>query len=335
MKTEKNFATVNGLSAVEADPPASRPRLGFLGLGGMGSRMAGRLLDAGYSLTVFNRSRERTRPLQGRGATVAPTPAGVARDAEIVLVCVADDAAAESVITGREGALSGARRGSTIVDLSTVSPALSRRVAEMGRAQGVSVLDAPVSGSTPQAQDGQLVIFVGGASAAYERCRPLLAVLGRESFYLGETGSGSTMKLCVNALLGVGMQALAEAIALGLKSGLERDRLLDVLGATVVLSESQRSKLANAREDAYPATFPLRLMSKDFGLILETARSLSVTMPATASAEQVCAAEAARQRASGRDEDFSAVVRAMEEAAGAGRTDDVQAHSTSVAESGT
>ena len=124
------------------------------------------------------------------------------------------------------------------------------------------------------------------------------------------------MKLCVNALLGLGVQALAEAIALGLKAGLERDRFLDVLGSTVVLSASQKSKIENIRKEAYPPTFPLRLMSKDFGLILDAARCFSVPMPTTAAAQEVCAAEATRQRESGRDDDFSSVVRAMEEIAG-------------------
>lgn len=292
-----------------------RPRLGFIGLGAMGSRMAGRLLAAGYDLTVFNRRRERTRPLEQRGASSAPTPAAVARNAEIVLVSVADDAAAEAVIGGTDGALSAARSGAIIINTSTVSPGLSRGLSEAALVKGAFVLDAPVSGSTPQAEEGQLVIFVGGEQAAYERCRPILAVLGRESFYVGPAGAGSTMKLCVNALLGLGVQALAEAIALGLKAGLERDRFLDVLGSTVVLSASQRSKLENVRQNVYPPTFPLRLMSKDFGLILDTARRLSVAMPATTAAEQVSAGEAARQRARSQDEDFSSVVRAMEEIA--------------------
>jgi 3-hydroxyisobutyrate dehydrogenase-like beta-hydroxyacid dehydrogenase len=293
----------------------SRPRLGFIGLGAMGSRMAGRLLAAGYDLTVFNRGRERTRPLGDRGAAVAPTPGAVARDAEVVLVSVADDRAAEAVIAGSDGALSAARPGALVVNTSTVSPALSRRLSEMALTKGVFLLDAPVSGSTPQAEEGQLVIFVGGEEAAYANARPILAVLGRESFYIGPAGSGSTMKLCVNALLGLGIQALAEAFALGMKMGLERDRLLDVLGATVVLSASQRSKLENVRKDAYPPTFPLQLMLKDFGLILDTASRFSVAMPTTAAAQQVCAAEAARQRAGSRDEDFSSVVRAMWEIA--------------------
>jgi 3-hydroxyisobutyrate dehydrogenase-like beta-hydroxyacid dehydrogenase len=283
----------------------------------MGSRMAGRLLSAGYDLTVFNRRRrEGMRALEQRGAKAADTPGQVAARAEVILVSVADDAAVENVITGPDGALYEARAGAILVNVSTVSPALSRRLSETALLMGVSVLDAPVSGSTLQAELGELVIFVGGEQAAYERCRPILAGLGRESFYLGPAGSGSTMKLCVNALLGLGVQALAEAVALGLKAGLDRDRLLDVLGATAVLSPSQRSKLENVRNDAYPPTFPLRLMFKDFGLILDSATGLSVAMPMTAAAQQVCAAELARQRADGRDEDFSSVVRATAQSAG-------------------
>lgn len=290
-------------------------RVSFIGLGAMGSRMAGRLLAAGYDLTVYNRTRERARPLEERGAKVASTPAEAARQAEIVFVSVADDPAAEAVIAGRGGALSAVPPGAIIINTSTVSPGLSRRLSEAALAQGVWVLDSPVSGSTPQAEGGQLIIFVGGAEAAYRRSRPILSVLGRDSFYLGPAGAGSTMKLCVNALLGLGLQALGEAIALGLTAGLERDRLLDVLASTVVLSASQRSKIQNIRHEFYPPTFPTRLMSKDLGLVLDAAASLSVRMPATAAAREEFAAEAARQRESGRDEDFSSVVRAMEESA--------------------
>jgi 3-hydroxyisobutyrate dehydrogenase-like beta-hydroxyacid dehydrogenase len=298
-----------------SDSQQSRPRLGFIGLGAMGSRMAGRLLAAGYDLTVFNRGRDRMLPLEQRGAKAVDTPGAVAGNADVVFVSVADDAAVENVITGAGGALYEARAGAVLINMSTVSSMLSRRLSETALLTGVSVLDAPVSGSTPQAEEGQLVIFVGGEPDAYERCRKVLAVLGRQSFYIGPAGSGSTMKLCVNALLGLGIQALAEAVALGFKAGLDRDRLLDVLGATVVLSPSQRSKLENVRKDTYPSTFPLRLMLKDFGLILDSAMGLSVALPMTAAAQQVCAAEFARQRADGRDEDFSSVVRAMAELA--------------------
>jgi 3-hydroxyisobutyrate dehydrogenase-like beta-hydroxyacid dehydrogenase len=177
---------------------------------------------------------------------------------------------------------------------------------------GVFVLDAPVSGTTTVAEQGELVIFVGGDEAAYDRCLPVLQVLARAAHYMGPAGSGATMKLCANTLLGLGMQALAEAVAFGLKAGLQRERLLEVLAATAVVSPSQKSKLGNVLNEAYPPAFPLRLMLKDYRLILDTAMGLPAAMPATAAAEQVSAAEFARQSAAGRDEDFSSVVRTME-----------------------
>ena len=286
--------------------------VGFIGMGGMGSRMARRLLTAGYDLTVYNRKRERTRLLEQAGAKVAATPRDLAAGADIILSSVADDAAVESVMFGDDGALTAARLGNTFIEMSTASPGMSRRLYETARGNAVSVLDAPVSGSTPQAEHGQLIIFVGGEQNVYDQCKPILDVLGKASFYMGPSGSGAMTKLCVNTLLGLGVQALAEAIALGLRAGLERERFLEVLGETSVLSPSQKSKLANAGSDTYPATFPLRMMLKDFGLILHRAMELSVPMPATAAAEQVCAAEYARQSAADSDEDFSSVIRAMQ-----------------------
>ncbi len=291
-------------------------RLGFIGLGAMGGRMARRLLAAGYDLTVYNRTRERTRPLQQSGAKVADTPRTLAAGADVVLSSLADDAALEEVMFGPDGALASARPGTIFIDLSTVSPGTSRRVHDAAVAQGLMLLDAPVSGSTPQAEQGQLVIFVGGEEEVYHTYEPILAVLGREAVYMGPAGAGTTMKLCVNALLGLGLQALAEAIALGLKSGLPRERFLEVLGDTAVLSPSQKSKLENARKGEYPATFPLRLMFKDFSLIEQRALALSVPMPLTAAAAQVAAVEHARESAAQGDEDFSVVIRTMQQMAG-------------------
>jgi 3-hydroxyisobutyrate dehydrogenase len=293
--------------------PQLRPRLGFIGMGGMGSRMAGRLINAGYDLTVYNRARERTQLFKERGVKVAATPAELAADVDIVLSSVADDDAVENVMSGSDGALDAARPGTTFIEMSTVSPGVSRRLYETGRRKGVFVLDAPVSGTTSVAEQGQLFIFVGGEQSVYDRCKAILSVLGKTSVYMGPAGSGTTMKLCANTLLGLGMQALAEAVTLGLKAGLERERLLEVLGATTVVSPSQRSKLENVIKGVYPPAFPLRLMNKDLKLILNTAKNFSAVMPITAAAEHVYASEFARQSAAGRDEDFSSVVRAMEQ----------------------
>lgn len=291
-------------------------RVGFIGLGAMGSRMAGRLLAARHDMVVYNRTRERTRPLEDRGAKVAATPKELAADVDVVFSSVANDAALEQIMFAPDGALAGTRPGVVVVEMSTVNPRVSRRLHEEALGQGVAVLDAPVSGSTAQAEQGQLVIFAGGDEAVFHKWQPLLSVLGSKTFYLGPSGAGAAMKLCVNTLLGLGLQALAEAVALGVKAGLSRERFLQVLAETAAVSPSQKSKLENARKEEYPAAFALRLMLKDFGLILQSATELSVPMPATAAAMQIAISEHVGQLASHSDEDFSVVVRTMERLAG-------------------
>jgi len=290
---------------------SSLPHIGFIGLGGMGSRMASRLLGAGNQVTVYNRTRRRAEELLPSGASIAESPRELARSAEIVVSSVADDAALAQVMYGGEGALAGARPGSVFIDLSTVHPRESVQLSQAGLAKGVDVLDAPVSGSLPQAEEGQLILFVGGKQPVFERCQPLFGVLGKTALFMGPSGSGSMTKLCVNALLGLGMQSLAEALALGERGGLRRERLLEALAETPVLSPSQRSKFDNIQRDVYPALFPQRLMFKDFSLIMQQAVELAVAMPATAAATQVAAAEHARETVAHVDDDFSAVVRAM------------------------
>ena len=277
--------------------------------------MVSRLLSAGYHVTVYNRTRRRAEDLERLGASIAESPRGLAGSADIVLSSVADEAALAQVMFGADGALAGAKPGSVFIDVSTVHPRESVRLSEAGLARGVDVLDAPVSGSLPQAEHGQLVVFVGGEQRIYERCQSVFGVLGKSAFYMGPSGSGSMTKLCVNALLGMGIQALAEAIALGERAGLPRGRLLEALADTSVLSPSQRSKFDNIQRDEYPAMFPLRLMFKDFSLILQRALELSVAMPATAAAAQVVATEHAREAAAHVDDDLSAVVRTMRLAA--------------------
>jgi 3-hydroxyisobutyrate dehydrogenase-like beta-hydroxyacid dehydrogenase len=279
----------------------------------MGSRIASRLLDAGYQLAVYNRTAQKAQALGERGARVYDSSRQLVADSDVVLSMLSDDAAVEQVMLGPEGIVAAARPATTIIDLSSVHPRTSRRLADAGRAKDVAVLDAAVSGSTPQAQAGALVIFVGGERAIYERVRPLFDVLAQHTFYLGPNGAGATMKLVVNSLLGVGMQALAEAVTLGERSGLERGVLLDVLEQTSVLTPGQKLKLENVRADAYPVQFPLRLMWKDFGNILQLAEQESVPMPVTAAAQQAFAIEQAKHA----EEDFSAVIRAREDLAGA------------------
>jgi 3-hydroxyisobutyrate dehydrogenase-like beta-hydroxyacid dehydrogenase len=298
----------------------SQPTIGFIGMGHMGSHMAPRLIRAGYHLTVYDRTREKAQAIAG--ATVAETPEEAASNSDVVIPIVSNDAALEEVMLGPNGVLAGTHAGSIIIDMSTVSPHTSRHLFQAAREKGVAMIDAAVSGSVPQVDQGSLVIFVGGDHQTYEQCKPILDVLGTNSFYMGASGMGSTMKLVVNTLLGLGMQALAEAIALGEKAGLEKGLLLDVLGQTTVLTPGQKSKLENVKREEYPTNFALSLMHKDLSLVLSQAYDVSVSMPATAAAQQMYTAAMAK----GRDADFSLMIQFMEQLAGVSEEEHLSIH---------
>jgi 3-hydroxyisobutyrate dehydrogenase len=288
----------------------SKPTIGFIGIGHMGSHMVPRLIAAGYQVTVYDRTREKAQAIAG--ATVAETPREAAAESSVVISIVTDDSALDEVTAGPDGLLAGTQAGSVIIDMSTVSPRATRQLFQAAREKGVAMIDAAVSGSVPQVEQGSLVIFVGGEQETYQRCKPILDILGQSSFYLGPSGMGTTMKLVVNTLLGLGMQALAEAIALGEKAGLAKDVLLDVLGQTSVLTAGQKAKLANVRRGQYPTQFALSLQHKDLSLILEEADEVSVPMPATAAALQMYTAALAK----GMEADFSVMIKFMEQLAG-------------------
>jgi 3-hydroxyisobutyrate dehydrogenase-like beta-hydroxyacid dehydrogenase len=289
---------------------SSKATIGFIGMGHMGSHMAPRLIQAGYHLTIYDRTREKAQAI--KDASVAETPKEAAAHSDVVISIVTDDAALDEVMHGPDGVLAGMHAGSAIIDMSTVSPRTSRRIFQAAREKGVAMIDAAVSGSVPQVEQGSLVIFVGGEQETYQRCKPILEILGQSSFYMGPSGMGTTMKLVVNTLLGLGMQALAEAIALGEKAGLSKDVLLDVLGQTAVLTVGQKSKLDNVRHEQYPAQFALSLQHKDLRLILDEADEVSVSMPATAVALQMYTAALTK----GMDADYSIMIKFMEQLAG-------------------
>lgn len=290
----------------------NKPSLGFMGMGHMGCLMAERLLHAGYHVTVYDRTPEKAQALAHQGAQVANQPRTLASNCQIVMICVTDAHAVNELTDGPEGALAGLNNGSTVIDFSTVSPEKSHHLYEAARAKGAHMIDAAVSGSTPQVQEGSLIIFVGGDRDVYQQCKPLLEVLGKGIFYMGASGSGTTMKLVVNALLGLGLQAVAEAVTLGEKAGLDKRLLIDVLGQTAVIAPTHKQKLQNALNDEYPVAFSLPLMRKDFSLVMHLAAELSVSMPAAAAAEQMCAAALAQ----GHDEDYSVMFQFMQQLSG-------------------
>ena len=283
--------------------------LGFIGIGNMGSRMARRLLDRGYQLIAYNRSREAAEALVKYGATVAESIAELASRADVILSSLTNDDAVKSVYADPAGVFAHMRPGSAVIEMSTVLPATSRQLYELSRKAGVKFLDSPVSGSTPSAEEGTLTLFCGGDEELFQAAKPIFNSIAGQHFYLGGSGSGTAMKLVANTLLGVGMQAIAESIALGQKEGLDRHRLLEVLSHTAVIAPAHLGKLSRVEHGDYSAQFAIRLMNKDFRLILETAAAAKVPMPATGAAFQMNTAEFAENN---EEEDFSAVIKLME-----------------------
>jgi len=284
-------------------------RLGFIGLGYLGSRVAGRLAAAGFPMVVHDSDREKAKELAALGATVAPNPETLAEEADVVLSCLPSDATVKDVYLGRGKLLESARPGTRIVELSTIAPETSRLVHDAAAKFNLSMLDVAVSGSAPAAGAGKLTLFGGGERRVFEAVQPIFAPIASQWFYMGPSGSGVAMKLVVNTLLGLGMQSIAEAVALGSGLGLRRELLLDILSKTAVVAPAHAGKLATAKRNDYTPQFPIRLMHKDFGLILTAAAECALSMPTAEAAAVVNSVEAE----TGVEEDFSAVIRRMEQ----------------------
>jgi 3-hydroxyisobutyrate dehydrogenase-like beta-hydroxyacid dehydrogenase len=290
-----------------------RSRLGFIGLGYLGSRIARRLITAGFAMVVYDLDRTKAAELAALGAEVAQHPGELASEVDVVLSCLPDDRTVQTVYLGTGNALSNTRPGTRIIELSTISPHAARLLHQAALEVDVSALDVAISGSTRSAEAGALTLFGGGDRKVFESAEAIFSAIATQWFYMGSSGSGVAMKLVVNALLGVGMQAIAEAAALGSRLGLQRDLLLDTLAKTAVVAPAHGGKLATAKKNDYAPQFPVRLMHKDFGLILDAAAQLGLWLPATEAAAAINSEEAK----SGIEEDFSAVVRRMEQEAGA------------------
>jgi 3-hydroxyisobutyrate dehydrogenase len=291
-------------------------KLGFVGIGYMGRPIAQRLLESGFKVAAYDRDRNRAKELTRFGGKVAESVAELSSSCDVLLSCLPSDEAVLNIYRGPDGAFANALRGGLVIDMSTVNPETSRELSKLGSERGVDVLDVTISGSTPVAEQGALVLFGGGDQGCFDASESIFRVIARKYSYLGPSGSGATMKLVVNSLLGIGMQAIAEAVALGEKAGLDRNRLLEVLSQTSVVAPAHVGKLKRAMIGDYSPQFPLRLMNKDFGLILNLAAAVGAQMPATRAAFAVNAAQAA----SGNEQDFSAVILQMEEQSHLGPT---------------
>ncbi|HTP69770.1 MAG TPA: NAD(P)-dependent oxidoreductase [Dongiaceae bacterium] len=285
-------------------------KIGLIGLGLMGRPMGLNLLKAGHSLTVWNRTPERARELVAAGAELAKSPREVAESSEVLLTMVSDPPALEAVLWGRErqndGALAGLDAGSFYIDSSTVSPMLVKRIAEACKEKGIKFLDAPVTGGDWGAREGNLVFMIGGEAETLKEMEPILGVMGKKWFHLGPNGAGQTIKLAMNAILALQVDAMAEALALVQRAGLNGEQLVEVMQASMARSGVLDVKSPLMLKGDYKPSFPLRLMHKDLGLALDLANQLGVALPATAAAREVYSFVKGEAK---EDLDYSAVMR--------------------------
>ena len=280
-------------------------RLGFVGFGAMPRRMAVRLRDASFSVSAFDPAY-----IGGEvdGFAISRSPETLAEKVDAILVCVPDDHALLASMQGEDGALKGARSGQLLVNFSTVSPDASRALATAAAERRVRYVEAPMSGSTPEAETGQLVLLAAGSEADVRAAAQILNVVGRKTVQTGEVGNGYVTKLIVNGVMAMGTAALAEGLAYGVQSGVDRNVLIDTLSDLILVSEHHKRKLAMAKAGRYPAQFPTKLMSKDMGLLLADARACGVPLPSMAVAAQLYS-YASQLHPS---EDYASAIAAME-----------------------
>ena len=246
----------------------------------MGRPMAANLLKAGFPLTVWNRTASRMELLVNQGAKAAATPREAAAAADVLIAIVSDPPALEQVMEGEQGALGGLRRGSVFIDSSTVSPSLDRRLAAACAERGVECLDAPVTGGTWGAEKGELVFMIGGPAATLARVEPVLGAMGKRWFHLGPHGAGQIVKLAMNMLYALEVDALAEALALSTAGGVPAEKLVEVMQSSMGRAPVLDVKAPLLLKGDYPPSFPLRLMHKDLTLAMDLAKELGVSLPA-------------------------------------------------------
>jgi 3-hydroxyisobutyrate dehydrogenase-like beta-hydroxyacid dehydrogenase len=287
--------------------------LGFIGLGAMGSRMANRLLDKGHIVTGYNRTRSKAQWLVDRGMKWGDSPRAVAEAADVTFVMVADSKALEAVSIGADGFLANLREGKVIVDISTVSPAVSRDVAEKVRAKGADMVDAPVSGSVSTLEAGKLSVMVGGRRATFDRIKPILDDIGPKVTHVGDNGLGISIKIAHNLSLAVQMLAFSEGVLLAEKSGIPREVAVDVLTHSVIASPMVQYRGPFVLKLPDESWFNVNLMQKDLMLALEMGRRLDVPLPTTAVTNEFLTAARGMGLA---EHDFAVVFKVLAQMAG-------------------
>ncbi|XP_009792478.1 glyoxylate/succinic semialdehyde reductase 2, chloroplastic-like [Nicotiana tabacum] len=302
----KAFSSQTSASTPKADDtPAS---IGFLGLGIMGSPMAQNLIKAGRAVTVWNRTKSKCEPLISMGAKYKSSPEEVAASCDVTFAMLADPESAVDVACGKYGAAKGMGPGKGYVDVSTVDGETSKLICEHIRATGAHFLEAPVSGSKKPAEDGQLIFLTAGDNVLYETVAPLLDIMGKSRFYLGEVGNGAAMKLVVNMVMGSMMASFSEGLVLSEKVGLDPSVLVEVISQGAISAPMYAMKGPSMVKSLYPTAFPLKHQQKDLRLALGLAESVSQPTPIAAATNELYKVAKSHGLS---DQDFSAVIEAL------------------------
>jgi 3-hydroxyisobutyrate dehydrogenase-like beta-hydroxyacid dehydrogenase len=284
-------------------------RIGFAGLGLMGSLMAKRLLDQGYPMVVWNRTPEKARPLLDAGASWADTPRDVAAASDVVMTMLTDSSASEEVICGRAGVIEGAHPGLLLVDMSSIAPDASRSIADRAKAAGIQMLDAPVSGSVAAVSSGTLGIMVGGERELFDRCQPILRHLGSKVLYTGSNGSGCVLKLLNNLIMGIAVEAVCEALVLAVKTGIDPALLLEITSSGGAQTAAMQSRGPRVLARDFTPRFSLGNQFKDLNNLVDMARNAQVPIPLGAAAREIYQSAIAHGKG---DLDSAAVVTVLE-----------------------
>lgn len=284
-------------------------KIAFLGLGLMGEPMAKNLLKAGYTVTVYNRSHNKTIPLQKLGAKVANTPQETADNADIIISIVSDSKAVREVLLGQDGVIQSVKKGALVIDMSTVDPQTERNCYQEFKKKRVGFLDAPVTGSTPGAVSGTLTIMVGGSKKDFDRAQAVFNVLGSKIFYMGKAGQGMATKLVLNALIAITVYGYAEVLMLAEAQNIKRDAIIGFLNSTGSTSDMMRFKSENFLNNKLKPAFYTKHMTKDIRLALHEAENYNVFMPSLAAVSQVFSVAL---KAGMGEEDMSSIIKVLE-----------------------
>ena len=286
--------------------------IGFIGLGIMGRPMAKNLMEAGYELVLYNRTREKAEELAGDGVTVAESPREVAEQSDIIITMLPDSPEVREAVAGEGGVFEGIKEGSLVVDMSTISPMIAEELAADAGERGVGLLDAPVSGGEPGAEDGTLSIMAGGSEEDFERARPLFDILGKTVVHVGEAGAGQVVKACNQIVVALIIEAVSEALVLGSKAGVDPAKVIEVLAGGLAGNKVMEAKKSFFLEHDFDPGFRIDLHHKDLGIALAAGREYGVALPVTAIVSQML--EALKAKGSG-DRDHSALLTLMEDLA--------------------